>query len=156
MTSPEKVISEQQTASAATATQSEISDYAEIFSKAMSQLNAVSLRQTQGLLDIAARAAEKFHSINRSATVINKDVLAGFIDEIKSVAADVSQINQQTPENLSPEPAPNPESFLAAVEQALSDAVRNSVSNQQQLNVIGAAILTQSAALLLSTGEKES
>jgi hypothetical protein len=152
MTNPEKVISEQQTANDSTPEQ-QISTYAEVFCQTMTQLNAVSLQQTQGLLDIAVRAAEKIHSINSSAAT-SKDELDGFINQLKTAADNLAQINQQTPENLSAQSAPNPETFLEAVEQALGNAVHNSVNNQQQLNVTGAAILTSAAALLLASGEK--
>jgi septal ring factor EnvC (AmiA/AmiB activator) len=152
MTNPEKVISEQQTGGSTT--QNEISNYAEIFAKAMSQLNAVALQQTEGLLNIAVSAAEKFHALNSSAEV-NKDELAGFINQMKTAADDIKQIHRQTPENPAAKSAPNSEIVLQAVMQALSDAIHNSTNNQQQLNVIGAAILTQSAALLLSSAEKQ-
>ena len=153
MTNPEKAISEQQTANAG-APANEISNYAEIFCRAMSQLNAAALQQTEGLLNIAVRAAEKFHSINSSAQV-NNAALEAFINQMKTVAADISQINQPAPENLSTPSAPNPKTVLEAVEHQLSNAIGNSVSNQQQLNVIGAAILTQAAALLLASAEKQ-
>lgn len=153
MTNPEKVISEQQTAGTST-TQNEISTYAEIFSKAMSQLNAVALQQTEGLLNIAVSAAEKFHSLNSSAEV-NKDELAGFINQMKNAAENISQINGQTPENPAAQTAPNPELVLQTVIQALNNAIHNSTNNQQQLNIIGAAILAQAAALLLSPAEKQ-
>jgi soluble cytochrome b562 len=153
MTNPEKVISEQQTAGGST-TENEISNYVEIFAKAMSQLNAVALQQTEGLLNIAVSAAEKFHAIN-SAAEVNKDELAGFINQMKTAAANIKQIHRQAPENPAAQSAPNPEIVLQAVMQALSDAIHNSANNQQQLNVIGAAILTQSAALLLSSAEKQ-
>jgi hypothetical protein len=153
MTNPEKAISEQQIAGGS-ATQNDISTYAEIFSKAMSQLNAVAVQQTEGLLNIAASAAEKYHSLNSSAQV-NKDELDGFINQMKSAADNLSQINQPTPENPSAQPQPNPESFISTVEQALGNAIHNSVNNQQQLNVTGAAILTTAAALLLSPGKAQ-
>jgi hypothetical protein len=155
MTNPEKVISEQQQASNDSTPEQEISNYAATFCQTMAQLNAVSLGQTQGLLEIAVRAAEKFHSLNSSAAA-NRDELDGFINQIQSAAESFSQNNQPTPENLSSaQSAANPETFLAAIEQALGNAVRNSVTNQQQLNVLGAAILAQAAALLLSAGEKQ-
>ncbi|HEX9961802.1 MAG TPA: RebB family R body protein [Pyrinomonadaceae bacterium] len=153
MTNPEKVISEQQTAGSSTSA-GDISTYAEMFSKAMSQLNAVALQQTEGLLNIAASAAEKYHSLNSSAE-INKDELTGFINQMKNAAENISRINQQAPENPAAPSAPNSELVLQAVIQALNDAIHNSTNNQQQLNVIGAAILTQSAALLLSSAEKQ-
>ncbi|HEX8737305.1 MAG TPA: RebB family R body protein [Pyrinomonadaceae bacterium] len=153
MTNPEQVISEQQTANE-TSTENEIAAYAEIFCKIMSQLNVVALEQTKGLLNIAVTAAEKLHSLNSSAQANNGE-LAGFINQLKSTADNLSQTNQPTPENLSAQSAPNPEIFAAIVEQALSNAIHNSVNNQQQLNVTGAAILTQAAALLLSSGEKQ-
>lgn len=155
MTNPEKVISEQQQTSNDSATEQEISTCADAFCKTMAQLNTVSLGQTQGLLDIAVRAAEKFHSLNSSATV-NKDELNGFINQIQTAADNLSQNNQPAPENLSSaQSAANPETFPAMVEQALNLALQNSVSNQQALNQPGAAILARAAALLLSAGEKQ-
>lgn len=155
MTDPEKVISEQQQqTSSDSTTEQEISTYAEIFCKTMTGLNSVSLAQAQGLLDIAIRAAEKFHSINSAATV-NKDELDGFINQIQSAAASLSQNNQPTPENLSAQSATNPETFPEMVEQALNLALQNSVSNQQALNELGVAILGKAASLLLSAGEKQ-
>jgi hypothetical protein len=164
MTSPEKVISEQQTASAAGAgAESDVANYTRLFSEAMSQLNAVSLQHAEGLLNLAVTAAEKFHSINSRAGAQNEQ-LAGFVEQIKSAAADLSRVSQPAPENLSAQTAPDDESsqsapggesFPAAVEQALGSAIQNSVSNQQQLNTIGAAILTQSVSVLLSLAADE-
>lgn len=157
MTDPEKVISEQQQQTTQNSTsEQDISNYTEIFCKTISQLNAVSLGHAQGLLDIAVRAAEKFHSLNSSATV-DKDELSGFINQIQIAAADVSQINnQQTPENLSAQSrATNPETFPEMVEQALGLALQNSVANQQALNEMGIAILGKAANLLLSAGAKK-
>ena len=154
MTNPEKVISEQQT-SDGSAPENEISNCAEIFCRAMSQLNAVALQQTEALLNIATSAAEKFHSLNSPATA-NKEELGALINQLKTAADNISQINQPTPQNSSAQPATSPATVLEAVEHQLSNAIGNSVNNQQQLNIIGAAILTQAAALLLSAGEKQS
>jgi vacuolar-type H+-ATPase subunit I/STV1 len=151
MTSPEQVISEQQTAIAST-TGNEISTYAEIFAGTMSQLNAVALQQTESLLNIAVTAAEKFHSLNSSAE-INKDELAQFTNQIKSATDKISQINQ--PETETAAAAPTSESFPAIVAQALNLAFQNSVSNQQALNQMGESILGKAALLLLSSGEKQ-
>ncbi|HEX8249522.1 MAG TPA: RebB family R body protein [Pyrinomonadaceae bacterium] len=154
MTSPERVISEQQTSSGATP-ENEISNYVEIFCRAMSQLNAVALQQTEGLLNVAAVAAEKFRSLNSPAGANNEE-LAGFINQLKTAADNLSQSSQPMPENQSALPAPtNPGTVPEAVEHQLSNAIGNSVSHQQQLNVTGLAILTQAAALLLSAGEKQ-
>lgn len=165
MTSPEKVISEQQTASAAAGgagTESDVSNYARLFCEAMSQMNAVSLQHTESLLNIAVTVAEDLRAINSRAGAQGGEELDGFINKIKSAAADLSLVNQpaSTPENLSAQSAPDGvessqpvssgESFPAAVEQALADAVQNSVANQQQLNLIGTAMLTQAADLLFS------
>ncbi|HYP49537.1 MAG TPA: hypothetical protein VEQ34_01250, partial [Pyrinomonadaceae bacterium] len=130
MTNPEKVISEQQqTSNDSTQQQTsndsttgqEISTYFEVFCKALTQLNAVALQQTRSLLDIAVTAAEKLHSLNSTAQAKNEE-LAGFINQLKNAADNLSQANQQTPENLSTQSAPNAALFLALVEQALSNA----------------------------------
>jgi hypothetical protein len=153
MTNPEKAISERQTSSGSTP-ENEISNYAEIFCQAMSRLNAVALQQTEGLLNIAVTAAEKFHSLNSAAGANNAE-LDGFINQLKTAADNLSRNNQPTPDNPSAQSAPNPATVLEAIEHQLSNAIGNSVNNQQQLNVAGIAILTQAAALLLSAGAQQ-
>jgi hypothetical protein len=148
MTNPEKSLVEQPASNEAA--DNNISSYTEIFCRALTQLNAVSLEQIEGLLNIAVKAAEKVHSINSSAAAPPDEKLTEFVNQMKNTAARMSQTNQPT-DNASPS-AINPEVFPALVEQTLGNAIRNSANNQQELNIIGAAILTQAASLLLSSG----
>lgn len=150
---PEKAVSEQSTTDGA-ALENEFSVYSEIFCKVMSQLNAVALQQSEGLLNIAAQAAEKFRSLNPAAE-IDKAELAEFINQMKNAAGSISQINQEAPENPAAHP-PVSELFPSMVAQSLNLAFQNSVSNQQAVNQIGETILGKSVALLLSSGGKQS
>jgi hypothetical protein len=151
MTTPETSLAEQPAANDSSP-DNEISSYTEIFCRAMTRLNAVSLEQIEGLLNIAVKAAEKVHSINASAAAPTDEKLTEFVNQIKNTADRMSQTNQPPAENASTPAAINPEAFPALVEQTLGNAIHNSANNQQELNIIGAAILTQAASLLLSSG----
>jgi hypothetical protein len=151
MTNPEKSLAEQPAANNST-TDDNLSSYTEIFCRALTQLNAVALEQIEGLLNVAVKAAEKIHSLNSSAAAPPDEKLTEFVNEMKNTAARMSQTNQTAADDASLPPAINPDVFPALVEQTLGNAIHNSANNQQELNVIGAAILAQAASLLLSSG----
>lgn len=155
MTNPEKSLAEQTTLNES-ATDNKILGYAEVFCRAMTQLNAVALGQIEGLLNIAVQAAEKYRSINPSAVVAapsKTEEFSEFTIQLKSVADKINRTNQEkalTVEQAAVQTAPNPDAVLAVIERALGNAIENSASNQQALNEMGAAILARSASLLLS------
>ena len=157
MTTPEKSFSEQPKSNDAVP-DNQILSYVEIFCRAMAQLNAVSLEQTEGLLNIAVKAAEKFHSINPSgmSALPENEELTEFINQMKNTADRLNPANRESTPGETAHAAPNPEVVLAVVEQSLGNAIRNSTSNQQALNEIGAAILARAASLLLSSNENKS
>jgi hypothetical protein len=121
----------------------------ELFCKTVAELNTISLKQMEGLLNIAITAAEASNSN------VDAPGAAKFVDELKAAAGEISrsarnreeEIYKNIKSSLSAEPE---HSFCAAVEQKLIIALENSLTNQQQLNVLGEEILTQAAARLLS------
>jgi hypothetical protein len=118
-----------------------------LFCKTLAELNAISLAQMEGLLNLAASAAENLNS--------NGGDGAQFVDELKTAAADLSrqaraqeeEIYRNVKETLSSE---TKHSFCETVEQKIVIALENSLANQQQLNITGDAILAQAASMLLS------
>jgi hypothetical protein len=121
----------------------------ELFCKTVAELNSISLKQMEGLLNIAVTAAEALNSPG------DKPDVSKFIDELKNVAAEFSrnaksqeeEIYKNVKNTLSTDPK---HSFCQAVEEKLIIALENSLNNQQQLNVTGDAILAKAASLLLS------
>jgi hypothetical protein len=117
---------------------------AELFAKTLEELNAVSQLQMQGILNVVTIGLEAARSQNSSPEVLEK--LTKLVDELKSTAGQLGSIH---PGSLS-EDAPGSENFCAEVEANINIAMKNSLNNQQQLNVIGAAALTQIISLLIA------
>lgn len=120
-----------------------------LFCKTVAELNTISLRQTEGLLNIAVSAVKALNS-NDTA-----NGAAQFTAELKAAAEEINQSARNREEeiykNIKSALSAEPEhSFCAAVEQKLIIALENSLANQQQLNVTGDAILAKAASLLLS------
>ncbi len=120
---------------------------AELFAKTLEELNAVSQLQMQGILGVVTTGLEAAKSLSSSSPDPEAlDKLTRLVDELKNTAGQLGSID---PGNLSAD-ASQSENFCAQVEANLNLAMQNSVSNQQQLNVIGAAALTQIISLLIS------
>lgn len=127
-----------------------------LFCRTIAELNTISLKQMEGLLNLAVETVKASNS-NDSANGAEQ-----FVEQLKTTAEEISrnartkeeEIYKNIKESVSAEPA---HSFCAAIEEKLIIAVENSLANQQQLNVIGNAILAQAANLLLSsTGKTDS
>lgn len=124
------------------------------FCKTIAKLNKISLKQIEGLLDVAITAGKELNSDSNSSEVEQ------FIDKLKIVVEELSQNAQKQEkelyENLKNSLTEKPEnSFCQAVEQKLIVAFENSLANQQQLNITGNALLAQAASLLLTPKTKE-
>jgi hypothetical protein len=121
----------------------------ELFCKTVAELNTISLKQSEGLLNIAISAAEAMNSNDPA------NGGAEFIAELKAAAEEISRSARNREEeiykNIKSVISAEPEhSFCATVEQKLIIALENSLNNQQQLNVVGEALLAKAASLLLS------
>lgn len=126
---------------------------AEFFCKTVAELNSITQKQMEGLLNLAVTAAEKINSPGKF------DDGPMVVSELKSMAEEVSQnaVNQEeaiAEDVQSKIPVNENAIFCNNVEHLLSNAIANCVNAQQQLNVIGAAILTQASASLLSSSPK--
>jgi len=123
-----------------------------LFCKTIAELNTISLKQIEGLLNVAITAAE---SNSKGET----PDAAKFIEELKATAEEISQkarnqeeeIYKNVKDMLSAQPK---HSFCEAVEEKLIISLENSLANQQQLNVLGASILAQAASMILSPAAK--
>ena len=125
-----------------------------LFCKTVAELNAISLKQTEGLLNIAVTAVEALGS-NASAGGAEQ-----FVSELRATAEEISRSARTKEEEVykivkEAVAAESEEYFCAAVEEKLIIALENSLANQQQLNVTGNAILAQASALLLSSAGKQ-
>lgn len=122
------------------------------FCKTLAELNTISLKQMEGLLNVAVTAAET--NSNGEMPDASK-----FIEELKATAEGISQkartqeeeIYKNVKNTLSAE---QNHSFCQTVEEKLIIALENSLANQQQLNVIGASILAKAASMILSPAAK--
>jgi hypothetical protein len=126
---------------------------AEFFCKTVNELNSITLKQMEGLLNLAVPAAEKINSPGK----IDDGPMV--VSELKSMAEEVSQnaVNQEeaiAEDVKSKIPVNENAVFCNNVEHLLSNAIANCVNVQQQLNTIGESILTQAAALILSSDPK--
>jgi hypothetical protein len=122
---------------------------AEFFAKTLEKLNAVSQLQMQGILGVVITGLEAARSLSSSqkdpGTV---EKLSKLVDELKSTAGNLSGVDSG---GFSAD-APRSENFCAEVEANINSAMKNSLNNQQQLNVIGAAALSQIIIALISPG----
>lgn len=126
----------------------------EFFCETVAELNNISLKQLEGLLNIAVTAAKELNSGG------NAEETEQFVEKLKIVAEELGRNAQKQEkelfENLKNSLADVSEhSFCQTVEQKLILALENSLANQQQLNVTGNAILAQTASLLLTPKTKE-
>lgn len=126
---------------------------ADFFCKTVAELNLITQKQMEGLLNIAITAAEKINSPGKV------DDGPKIVSELKSMAEEVSQnaVNQEeaiAEDVRSKIPINENAVFCNEVEHTLNIAMANFANNQQQLNTTGISILTQAAMLILSSGTK--
>jgi Killing trait len=123
----------------------------------LTKLNEVTARQQQSILDLVVEARVACESV-RGPAPESKSVSLPPIEPAQSTAP----VEDNAPESSAPSIHPDEvraralASVYEAAAQALGLAFHNAVANQQQLNVLGQAALSQSAVLVLSsesTGE---
>jgi hypothetical protein len=118
---------------------------ADFFVKTLKELNAVTHLQMRGILDLTIAGVEAAKSLRSStADQATAAKLGGLVDELKGTA---DKLSQGSPKEFSAG-APQSENFCAEVEANINIAMRNCLANQEQLNIIGAAALTQIITLL--------
>lgn len=108
---------------------------AEAFCRMMERLNAISLQQMQGLLTLGVRVAENFHSPSSQ----NYQDITEYMKRMKE---DVESLNAKTSAGLQSIKNSEGENISQIFEQALTDAVQNSVACQQMLNILGVETLS--------------
>jgi hypothetical protein len=123
----------------------------------LAKLNEVTAQQQQRILDIVVEARVACESV-RGATPESKSVSLPPIEPAQSVAPVEGDASESRPPSVHPDEvrARALAAVYEAAAQALGQAFHNAVANQQQLNVLGQAALSQSAVLVLSsesTGE---
>jgi hypothetical protein len=123
---------------------------AELFAKTLEELNAVSQLQMQGILNIVISGLEAVKSTSSdNAGVVQP--LSELIDDLKNAMNSVGKV----PVEPIGAPDQTSDNFCAEVEANINLAMKNSLANQQQLNVIGAAALTKIINLLISLKEND-
>lgn len=127
-----------------------------LFTDTMERLNEIAEQQMQSILDLAIAAADAANSIEPSSDDGAKFVekTAAAIDQMKTKIEDSTP---SMPAAGTGQPAASAEDgFCRAVENDIAMALVNSVTFQQQLNVIGAAVLTEGAQLVMAAGGQNS
>jgi hypothetical protein len=138
-----------------------------LFLTTLANLNAITEQQMKGLLDMAITTAKLAHSLSSVDSPATPDpaasgAFAELANQLQSAADNLGgdSCDSADPPNpmacQSTETQSSSEAFCVAVESNIIMAMQNSLAAQQQLNITGQAILTQSAALLLSLSGKAS
>jgi hypothetical protein len=117
----------------------------------MARLNEISESHMQGILDIAIAAADAANSV-APGSIDGDEFIAkvtALVESIKSKAESVQggEMSGGTPGS----PAIG-DKFCEMIERDINIAIENGLSLQQQLNITGAAVLTQGANLVLNAG----
>ena len=123
---------------------------AELFAKTLEELNAVSQLQTQGILNIVIAGLEAVKSTANDNAGVTQ-AFSKLENELKNAMNGVEKISLE-PISAPAQPSDN---FCAEVEANINLAMKNSLANQQQLNVIAAAALTKIINLLISIKEND-
>jgi hypothetical protein len=125
-----------------------------LYCDTLARLNEISTNQMQSILDIAIAAADAANSIapsNTDAEAFLERVTA-LIDSLNSEAealdGDMGTGGRPAPGHSST--TGGGDAFCEAVESDINTAIENSLSNQQQLYVTGAAVLAEGANLVLN------
>lgn len=126
-----------------------------LFTETLARLNEIAEGQMQSILDLAIAAADAAGSIN-PANITEGDV---FVEKVTALVEDLKAKTDSF--DKTPTPAINHDisrkagAFCEAVERDLNIAIENSLNNQQQLYVTGAAVLVQGAQLILTAGSSK-
>ncbi|QRN96510.1 RebB family R body protein [Archangium violaceum] len=119
----------------------------------LAKLNEVTARQQQSILDLVVEARVASESVRGPGP----EPKSAFLPPIEP-AQSVAPVEGNEPESRASSVHPDEvraralASVYEAAAQALGLAFHNAVANQQQLNVLGQAALSQSAVLVLSSG----
>jgi hypothetical protein len=117
---------------------------AELFAKTLEELNAVSQLQMQGILNVVVAGLEAIKSSSQS----DPGTIENFTKLIDDLKAKIEEVGQNS-KDLDAPPAES-DNFCAEVEANINIAMKNSLNNQQQLNIVGVAALTQILNLLIN------
>jgi len=170
MTNPRREAVSQQLQDESTLS-TDVSACARLFCVTLAQLNAISEQQIKALLEVAITTAEVVRSLASSepeaklknaALAKGEEIaelgakLTGAADKMSQSRSDSEGVEAGTEESQQiggqqkTFAAINAEAFCAQVEANINVAMQNSLACQQQMNVLGQAILAQAAALLFS------
>jgi hypothetical protein len=123
-----------------------------LFTDTLERLNEININQMQSILDIAIAAADAANSINTANTAGSDFVekVTALVEGLKEKADSFD--NTPTPA-IDHDPSDKVGAFCETVERDLNIAIENSLNNQQQLYVVGEAVLTEGAQLVLQAGK---
>lgn len=121
----------------------------EFFCKTVAELNAITLKQMEGLLNVALIAAKAINAPEK----LNNDTK--FVGELKSMVEETSQNARNQEEAISNEVKSQisneaKATFCDEVDIQLINAMENCLGTQQSLNIIGESILSRATTLILS------
>jgi hypothetical protein len=106
----------------------------------------------QSILDIAIAAADAASSIDPASTAGSDFVekVTALVEGLKSKA---DSFDRTPAPSIDHDISPKAGAFCEGVERDLNIAIGNSLNNQQQLYVVGEAVLTEGAQLVLQAGK---
>lgn len=125
-------------------------DCVKLFTETLERLNEINISQMQAILDIAVAAAD-------AASTIDPGNAAGgdFVDKVTKLVHELKAKADGDMGNGGDTPAHGDggkgDKLCESVERAVNIAIENSLANQQQLYVTGAAVLAEGAQLVLSS-----
>jgi hypothetical protein len=125
----------------------------------MARLDEISEGHMQGILDIAIAAADAASSVAPGSADADAFVekVKALIDNMRSKAESPdTQGGQISGGGTEPGSPASGDKFCETIERDINMAIENGLSLQQQLNVTGAAVLTQGANLVLTAGSPPS
>lgn len=120
-----------------------------LFTDTLERLNEININQMQAILDIAIAAADAASSIdpeNTDGSVFVEKVTA-LVENLKAKA---DSFDHTPTSALNHDLSRKAGAFCETVERDLNIAIENSLANQQQLYVTGAAVLAEGAQLVLT------
>ncbi len=119
----------------------------------LAKLNEVTAQQQRGILQLVVDARMACEAVRGPAPEAKAASLPP-IEPVQAAPATVEKSSASTAQTSHPDEvrARALASVYEAAAQALGQAFHNAVANQQQLNALGQAALSQSAVLVLSAG----
>jgi len=123
-----------------------------LFTDTLARLNEININQMQSILDIAIAAADAASSIN-PANADGSEFVEKVTALVEDLKAKADSFDKTPTPALDHDLSPKVGAFCETVERDLNIAIENSLANQQQLYVTGAAVLTEGAQLVLQAGK---